>query len=89
MRCKGYSTWSVCVSVCVFVTQLLTFHMIVRATNDNNLLSSGLKLKIQSDFLGKCFVAKLEHFLLLRQHDKSTIFYSARNAHEYESGSRG
>ena len=30
-----------CVSVCVFVTQLLTFHMIVRATNDNNLLSSG------------------------------------------------
>ena len=30
----------VCVSVCVSVTQRLTFHVIIRATNDTNLLSS-------------------------------------------------
>ena len=43
MRSEGYSTWSmcVCVCVCVSVTQHLTFHMIIRATNDTNLLSGG------------------------------------------------
>ena len=29
----------VCLSVCVSVTQHLTFHVIIRATNDTNLLS--------------------------------------------------
>ena len=29
---------------------------------------------------------KLERFLLVRLHDESTIFYSAENAHAYESG---
>ena len=31
----------VCVCLCVSVTQHLTFHMIIRATNDTNLLSGG------------------------------------------------
>ena len=31
----------VCVSVCVSVTQHLTFHKVIRATNDTNLLSGG------------------------------------------------
>ena len=31
----------VCVSVCVSVTQHLTFHMFIRATNDTNLLGGG------------------------------------------------
>ena len=31
----------VCVCVCVSVTQHLTFHVIIRATNDTNLLSGG------------------------------------------------
>ena len=31
----------VCVCVCVCVTQNLTFHVIIRATNDTNLLSGG------------------------------------------------
>ena len=30
--------------------------------------------------------AKLECFLLVHLHDKSAIFYSAENAHAYESG---
>ena len=29
---------------------------------------------------------KLERFLLVRLHDKLAIFYSAENAHAYESG---
>ena len=29
---------------------------------------------------------KLERFLLVQLHDKSAIFYSAENAHAYESG---
>ena len=32
---------SVCVCVCVSVTQFLTFNVIIRATNDSNLLSGG------------------------------------------------
>ena len=90
MRSEGYSTWSVCLSVClsvcVSVTQHLTFYMIIRATNDTNLLSGEWRLKILSDFLWKCFVAKLGRFLLVRLHDKSAIFYSAEYAHAYESG---
>ena len=31
----------VCLSVCVSVTQHLTFHVIIRVKNDNNLLSGG------------------------------------------------
>ena len=31
----------VCVSVCVSVTQHLTFHVFIRATNDTNLLDGG------------------------------------------------
>ena len=31
----------VCVSVCVSVAQHLTFHVIIRPTNNTNLLSSG------------------------------------------------
>ena len=45
-----------------------------------------MKVEILSDFLLKCFVAKLECFLLVRLHDKSAIFYFAENAHAYESG---
>ena len=86
MCSEGYSTWSVCVCVCVSVTQHLTFHVIICATNDTNLLSGGWRSKILSDFLWKCFVAKLERFLLVRLYDKSAIFYSAENAHAYESG---
>ena len=76
----------VCVSVCVSVTQHLTFHKVIRATNDTNLLSGGWRSKILSNFLWKCFVAKLECFLLVQLHDKSAIFYFAENAHVYESG---
>ena len=79
----------VCPCVCVSVTQHLTFHMIISATNDTNLLSGGLRLKILSGFLLKCFVTKLERFLLVRLHDKLTIFYSVENVHAYESGPRG
>ena len=67
----------VCVCVCVSVTQYLTFHVIIRAINDTNLLSGGWRSKILSGFLWKCFVAKLECFLLVQLHDKSAIFYSA------------
>ena len=77
---------SVCVCVCVSVTQHLTFHAIIRATNDTNLLSGGWRSKILSDFLWKCFIAKLELNLLVRLHDKSAIFYFAENVHAYESG---
>ena len=77
---------SVCLSVCVSVTQHLTFHVIIRSTNDTNLLSGGWRSKILTNFLWKCFVAKVEHFLLVWLHDKSAIFYSAENAHVYESG---
>ena len=61
-------------SVCVSITQHLTFHVIICATNDTNLLSGGWRSKILSDFLWKCFVAKLERFLLVWLHDKSAIF---------------
>ena len=37
MRSEGYSTWSVSVSG----TQHLTFDVIIRVTNDTNLLSGG------------------------------------------------
>ena len=74
--------------VCVSVTQHLTFHVFIHATNDTNLLSGGWRSKVLSDFFWKCFVVKLEHFLLVRLHDKSAILYSAENAHAYESGPR-
>ena len=97
MRSEGYSTWSVCLCVCVCVcvcfcvsvTQHLTFHVIIHATNDTNLLSGGWRSKILSDFLWKCFIAKLERFLLVRIYDKAAIFYSVENAHAYESRPRG
>ena len=60
MRSEGYSTWSVCLSVCLSVTQHLTFHVLMHATNNTNLLSGGWRSKSLSDFLWKCFVAKLE-----------------------------
>ena len=53
MRSEGYSTVCLCVCVCVCVclcvsvsvyvsvTQHLTFYLIIHATNDTNLLSSG------------------------------------------------
>ena len=87
MHREGYSTWSVCVclSVCVFVTQHLTFHVIICATNNTN-LSGGWRSNSLSDFLWKCFIAKLELFLLVWLHDKSAIFFSADNALAYESG---
>ena len=88
MHSEGYNTWSVCLCVCVSVTQHLTFHVIIHATNDTN-LSIGWRLKLLSDFFWKCFVAKLECFLLVQLHDKSAIFYSMENAHAYESGPRG
>ena len=78
----------VCVSVCVSVTQHLTLHVIIHATNDSNLPSGGWRSKILSDFLWKCFVAKLEHFLLVLR-DESAIFYSTENAHAYEFGPHG
>ena len=40
MRSEGYGTWSVCLSVCVSVTQHLTFHVIIRATNDTTFLAA-------------------------------------------------
>ena len=90
MRSKDYSTWSVClcvcVSICVSVTQHLTFNMIICATNGTN----RIKVKTLSDLLWKCFVAKLERFLLVQLHDiKSAIFYFAGNVRAYESGPRG
>ena len=45
-----------------------------------------MEVEILSDFLWKRFGAKLERFLLVRQHDKAAIFFSAENAHAYESG---
>ena len=79
MHSEGYSTWSVCLCVCLLLTS--HFHGIISATNDTNLLSGGWRLKILSDFLWKCFFAKLERFLFVRLHDKSAIFYSAENVH--------
>ena len=52
--------------VCLFVTQHLTFHEIIRTTNNTNLLSVRWRLKIVSDFLWKSFVAKLGHFLMVQ-----------------------
>ena len=89
MCSEGYSTWSVCLSVCLSVTQHLTFHLIIRATNDTNLLSGRWRSKNLNDFLWKCFIAKLERFLLIWLHDKSVIFYFAENAHAYDSGPSG
>ena len=90
MRSEGYNAHrGLQYLVCVSVTQHLTLYVIIRATNNTNLLSGGWRLKILSDFLWKCFVAKLERFLLVRLHDKLAIFYSAENAHAYESGPRG
>ena len=74
--------------VCLSITQHLTFHVTIHATQDTNLISSEWKSKILSDFLWKCFIAKLECFLLVWVHDKSAIFYSAENAHAYEFGPR-
>ena len=45
------TVFGLCVSVCVSVTQHLTFHAIIRATNDTNLLNGGWRSKILSDFL--------------------------------------
>ena len=70
-------------SVCL-LPNISLFTGFIRATNDSNLLSGGWRSKILSDFLWKCFVVKLECFLLVRLHDKSAIFYSAENAHVYE-----
>ena len=97
MRKEGYSTWSVCLCVCVSlclcvcvsVTQHLTLHVIIHATNNSNLPSGGWRSKILSDFLWKCFVAKLERFLLVRLCDESAIFYSTENMHAYEFGPHG
>jgi len=85
MHSKGYSTWSVCLCVCVSVTQHLTLNVIIHATNDSNLPSGGWRSKILSDFLWKCFVAKLERFLLVRLRDKSATFFSTENTHMNES----
>ena len=78
----------VCVCLCVYVsvTQHLTFHVIICATNNTNLLSGGWRPNSLSDFLWKCFIAKLKLFLLVRLHDKLAIFFSVDNAHAYESG---
>ena len=86
--CSEGVQYLVCVSVCVSITQYLTFHVIIRATNDTNLLSGGWRSKSLSDFLWKCFVAKLVRLLLVRLQDKSAIFYSAENMHTYKSGPR-
>ena len=92
MRCMAVTPEVVTPSVpaifkaCVSVTQHLTFHVIIRATNDTNLLSGGWRSKTLSDFLWKCFIVKLERFLLVRLHDKSAIYYSVENAHAYKSG---
>ena len=61
----------VCLCVCYSTSH---FYVDIRATNDTNLLRGGWRSKILSDFLWKCFVAKLELFLLVRLHDKSAIF---------------
>ena len=77
----------VCVCVCLCVCYSTShFNVIIRTTNNSNLPSSGWRSKILSDFLWKCFVAKLGRFLLVRLHDKSGIFHSVENAHVYESG---
>ena len=77
-RSEGYSTWP--------VTQHLTFHVFIRATN-YNLVGDGWKSQPLSDFLWKCFVANSCWYGYII--DKSAIFYSAENAHVYESGPRG
>ena len=61
----------VCACVCVCYS---TSQVFIRATNDITLLGGGWRSKILNDFLWKCFVAKLERFLLVRLHDKSAIF---------------
>ena len=82
----------VCVSVCVSVTQHLTLHVFIRATNDTNLLGGGWRSKILSDFVWKCFVAKLERFLFV-QHTATWqvghFFLRGKRACVYESGPRG
>ena len=75
--------------LCLCVTQHLTLYVIIRATNNSNLPSGGWRLKILSDFLWKCFVAKLEHFLLVRLRDELAIFYSTENMHACEFGPHG
>ena len=47
-----------------------------------------MKVENFKRFSLKMLRAKLECFLLVRLHDKSAIFYSAENAHAYESGPR-
>ena len=81
----------VCLCVCVSVTQHLTLNVIIRATNDSNLSSGGWRSKSLSDLLWKCFVAKLERFLLVRLCDKSAIFsprktYMRMNLDHADSG---
>ena len=70
MRSEGCGTWSVCLCVCVCYSTSHDY----RATNDTNLLSGGWRSKVLSNFLWKCFVAKLERYLLVRLYDKSAIF---------------
>ena len=64
--------------VCVCVTQHLTLNVIIRTTNDSNFPSGGWRLKILSDFLWKCFVAKLERFLLVRLRASRPFFTSRK-----------
>jgi len=65
----------VCVSVCVSVTQHLTFHVIICATNDTNLLSGGRRSKIKR-FPLKKLRCEARVFPWVRLHYKSAIFYS-------------
>ena len=84
MCSEGYSTWPVCLCVCLCVCYPTShFPCDYSCHKPQTILTFS---KVLSDFLWKCFVAKLERFLLVWLYDKSAIFCSAENAHAYESG---
>ena len=79
MRSEGYSTWSVCLCVCVSVClsvclllniSLYTWLFVPQTIVTFPAADEGRKL---SNFLWKCFVMKLERFLLVRLRDESAI----------------
>ena len=64
-----------CVCVCVCVCLLLNISLFTWLFMPQTILTfSAADEGLLSDFFWKCFVAKLERFLLVRLHDKSAIF---------------
>ena len=69
MCSKGYSTWSVCLLLNISLFMLLFVSQMILTFS---VVDEGQK--ILSDFLWKCFIVKLECFLLVQLHDKLRFF---------------